>query len=157
MEDVISVTLTLESGDYLNEVWVACIRHMEQRSGKITELGRCEVHINNSRTDRGARIEDLVIYEEHRRKGYCTRLLDVLASWNCIKGIVQFLDVYVDNLGAIEVYKKAGFTLTPKDGKMLLAQRVNPEPSHSVELTYSNQIAFRFNVYAKRLNLSMEV
>lgn len=149
MEDVISVTLSLEGGDYLNEIWEASIRRMEQRSGTITELGRCEVHINNSRTHRGARIEGLVIYEDHRRKGHCTQLLDVLASWNRIKGIVQFLDVYADNLGAIEVYKKTGFALSPQDKDMLLAQRVNPEPSHRVELMYSNAIAFRFNVGPK--------
>lgn len=149
MKDVISVTLSLKGGDYLNEVWEANIRSMEQRSGAITELGRCEVHINNSRTHRGARIEDLVIYEDHRRKGHCTQLLDVLASWNRIKGIVQELDVYADNMGAVEVYKKTGFALAPKDDEMLLAQRVNPEPAHLVDLVYSNAIAFRFNVKSK--------
>ena len=58
-------------------------------------------------------IFDIVIHENHRRKGYATEAIDHLKEKVSLEGVEAIsLHVFAFNSGAIALYKKLGFATT---------------------------------------------
>jgi len=52
----------------------------------------------------------MYVDEKHRGKGINKMIIDELKKWAITKGMKELrLDVYVENVGAIKAYEKAGF------------------------------------------------
>ncbi len=63
--------------------------------------------------DGSAFIMDLMMYEDHRGKGYASKTLEVLKNMFKAKGLTRIgLRVAPDNHVAIRTYDKAGFNVT---------------------------------------------
>lgn len=60
--------------------------------------------------DRFAYLAYMYVIPEFRRKGVNRQIIEALKSWSLSKDVDEFrLKVYVENVGAIEAYKQAGF------------------------------------------------
>ena len=80
----------VEGGDRVGEVWYSC----------RTEGGRLQFWV-----------EWISIEPEHRRQGLASAALDLLEAEARRRGAPRIgLDVWIDNPGAIELYRKRGYT-----------------------------------------------
>lgn len=64
----------------------------------------------------------MYVKPEHRRKGMINLILDGLKKWSKEQGIDHlFLEVYVDNIGAVKAYEKAGFKKCMTDMRLKIS------------------------------------
>ncbi len=60
--------------------------------------------------ERYAHLGFMYVKPEHRGKGVNQKVLDALIDWAGKRGLTEFrLEVFIENLGAIKAYEKAGF------------------------------------------------
>jgi len=63
----------------------------------------------------------MYVKPEHRRKGMINLILNGLKKWCKEQGIHHlFLEVYVENIGAVKAYEKAGFKKCMTDMRMFI-------------------------------------
>ena len=91
------------------EVKLVCSKHETQVTFKVGRkvVGVCAVDHYGTKDF----IRDFVIFKEFRGKGYGSMAFDILLK-SAIKAKEIGLDVYRDNISAVNIYLKAGFTFS---------------------------------------------